>query len=98
MKTPWLVCTLCCAAGNLIAGGQDVAVRAKGGEDVSGPYEVVPNWPRPISKELTWGRTANVFAESPDRVFVIQSGMVPRSWRQLDGDLRVGAERGGKGW
>ena len=42
----------------------------RGGEDMSGPYEVVPNWPQPLDLPgLTWGRTAAVYAESPDRVF-----------------------------
>ena len=30
----------------------------RGGEDMSGPYEVVPNWPQPLDLPgLTWGRT-----------------------------------------
>src|SRR5262245_35654181 len=47
----------------------------KGGLDVlSGPYEVVPNWPKPLSQlpgheNWTWGAVQGVFAESPDRVF-----------------------------
>jgi peptidylamidoglycolate lyase len=50
----------------------------RGGEDMSGPYEVVPNWPQPIGLPgLTFGRTASVYAESPDRVFVLQSAMLP---------------------
>ena len=51
---------------------------ARGGEDMSGPYEVVPDWPQPLDLPgLTWGRTAAVYAESPDRVFVLQSSMLP---------------------
>ena len=50
----------------------------RGGEDMSGPYEVVPDWPQPLDLPgLTWGRTAAVYAESPDRVFVLQSSMLP---------------------
>jgi sugar lactone lactonase YvrE len=53
----------------------------KGGNDETGPYEVVPNWPKPLhgSKpgDWSWGRTAAIFAESPDRVFVLQSGELP---------------------
>jgi len=49
-----------------------------GGEDMSGPYEVDPAWPKPLGLPgLTWGRTAAVYAESPDRVFVVQSWMLP---------------------
>jgi hypothetical protein len=49
----------------------------KGGEDEFGPYEVVKNWPQPLSKEWTWGRTGGVWAESPDRVFIVQTGEIP---------------------
>lgn len=50
----------------------------KGGEDISGPYEVVPNWPQPIHHDgWSWGSTAAVWAESPDRVFVFQRGELP---------------------
>lgn len=47
----------------------------RGGEDESGRYEVVPNWPQPLHNDgWTWGSTASVWAESPDRVFVFQRG------------------------
>ena len=52
----------------------------RGGQDTFGPYEVVPNWPKPMSESLpdhegwTWSVTMDVFAESPDRVFLIQKG------------------------
>jgi sugar lactone lactonase YvrE len=49
----------------------------KGGEDEYGPYEVAKDWPLPLSKDFTWGRTGGVWAESPDRVFVIQTGEIP---------------------
>lgn len=58
-------------------------VRSDTPEYVSGPYEAVPNWPQPISKDLTWGRVSAVFAESPNRIFVVQSGMVPPTWKTL---------------
>jgi sugar lactone lactonase YvrE len=78
--------------------GQTAELSEKGSEDVSGPYEVDPHWPQAISPELTWGRTSYVYAESPDRVFVIQSGMVPWSWKKLRGaDLRGSEESGGTG-
>ncbi|MBM3779544.1 MAG: 6-bladed beta-propeller [Acidimicrobiia bacterium] len=56
-------------------------------EYVSGPYNVDPDWPRPISPDLTWGRTPAVFAESPDRVFVMQSGLVPWTWKRTESDI-----------
>jgi len=67
----------------------------KGGEAVSGPYDVDPTWPQTLSSELTWGRTSFVYAESPERIFVIQSGMVPWSWKKLQGDRLLGAQEGG---
>ena len=53
----------------------------KGGNDETGPYEVVPNWPQPLHGTAPgswgWGRTAAVWAESADRVFVFQNGELP---------------------
>ena len=68
----------------------------KGGEDDSGPYEVDPSWPQPVSPDLTWGRVSSIFAESPNRIFVLQSGMVPMAWKRLEGDrLKVATWTGG---
>jgi len=50
----------------------------KGGNYETGPYEVVADWPKPLHEDYTWGRTAAVWAVSPDRVFVFQSGELPR--------------------
>ena len=43
------------------------------------PYEVVANWPQPIpgTEGYTWGSTGGVFAETPDRVWIVQRGMLP---------------------
>jgi hypothetical protein len=55
----------------------------KGGQDLFGPYEVVENWPQPMSASLpghegwTYSVTMDVFAESPDRVFLVQKGELP---------------------
>ena len=47
----------------------------KGGEDETGPYEVVSNWPQPLHNDgWSWGSVAGVWAETPDRVFVFQRG------------------------
>lgn len=76
--------------------GQERVAPRKGGQDVSGPYEVVPNWPQPPSDPtMTWGRTSSVWADSPDRVFIIQSGMVPLTWKKLQGERLIGATHGG---
>src|SRR6266496_4158987 len=55
----------------------------KGGQDVFGPYDPVQQWPKPLSESLpnhdgwTWSQSTDVFAESPDRVFVTQKGELP---------------------
>jgi peptidylamidoglycolate lyase len=54
----------------------------KGGQDVFGAYEVAKDWPKPISdlpgnEKWTWGAVDSVFAESPDRVYVLQRGELP---------------------
>src|SRR6185503_4418310 len=52
----------------------------KGGQDIFGPYEAVPNWPKPMSESLpdhnnwTYSQSMDVFAESPNRVFFLQKG------------------------
>jgi hypothetical protein len=61
----------------------------KGGQDIFGPYEVVPDWPQPLSQlpgheNWTWGTMNSVFAESPDRVFVVQRGEMPLLKRPQD--------------
>ena len=53
-----------------------------GGVDATGPYEVVADWPKPLSQlpghdDWTWGATEGLFAESPDRVLVVQLGELP---------------------
>jgi hypothetical protein len=53
-------------------------MQEKGGEDEFGPYEVVENRPQPIpgTEGYTWGSTGGVFAETPDRVWIGQRGML----------------------
>jgi len=53
-----------------------------GGQDQTGPYEAVPDWPKPLSQlpghaDWTWGAVQGIFAESPDRVFVLMRGELP---------------------
>ena len=55
----------------------------RGGQDPTGPYEVVADWPKPMSQlpgheKWTWGAMQGVFAESPDRVFILQRGELPQ--------------------
>ncbi len=54
----------------------------KGGQDIFGPYEVVADWPQDLStlpghEGWTFGAGQSVFAESPNRVFVLQRGELP---------------------
>jgi DNA-binding beta-propeller fold protein YncE len=65
--------------------GQTVTTAAvpseKGGQDVFGGYTAA-NWPKPLTAlpghgDWTWGAGQSVFAESPNRVFVLQRGELP---------------------
>jgi 6-bladed beta-propeller len=48
---------------------------ANGGEDVTGPYEVVEKWPQPVAAPgYVWGSQGGVFAEAPNRVFLLSRG------------------------
>ena len=51
----------------------------KGGEEEFGPYEPVDNWPQPLADHdgWTWGSTAGVYAETPDRIWIAQRGELP---------------------
>ena len=54
----------------------------KGGQDISGPYNVVVDWPKPMSQmpgheNWTWGSVDGVFAQSANRVYIFQRGEVP---------------------
>lgn len=56
-------------------------VDGKGGEDVSGPYEVIADWPQPLHSDWVMGRVAGVYAESPDRIYVATSGELPSNYQ-----------------
>src|SRR3972149_2951357 len=51
----------------------------KGGGDETGAYQVVEGWLKPLPNHDGWvpGPITAIFAESPDRVFVIQRGELP---------------------
>src|ERR1700746_1451702 len=49
----------------------------KGGEEETGPYEVVPKWPQPFARSgYIQGSQGGVFAESPNRVFMANRGEI----------------------
>src|SRR5580693_2644740 len=54
----------------------------KGGWDLTGPYEVVRDWPKPMAQlpgheSWSWGAVEGVFAEPPHRVFIVHRGELP---------------------
>ena len=54
----------------------------KGGQDMYGPYDIVADWPKDLStlpghEGWTFGAGQSVFAESPNRIFVLQRGELP---------------------
>src|SRR5262245_32158992 len=59
--------------------GSAAAPGEKGGLDLTGPYEVVPNWPDPTmcGEGFQGGSVAGVWAETPDRIYVFQRGCLP---------------------
>ena len=51
------------------------SLQQKGGEEESGPYEVVDKWPQPWAKAgYIWGSQPGIFAESPNRIFIAARG------------------------
>jgi hypothetical protein len=84
------IASLLVASGRALLQGQaqqgasiSAVAGQKGGWDLTGPYEVVRDWPKPLSalpghENWTWGSVQGVFAESPNRVFVVQRGELPR--------------------
>lgn len=76
-----LVMTLVVAAGSTACENAAPVGRlgatAKGGDDRSGPYDVVPGWWKPApdhDSTWTWGSAAGVWPDTPDRVLVVMWG------------------------
>ena len=67
------------------ASAASAAPQEKGGQEEFGPYELVPNWPKPLPDGpdgvkhagWTWGSVGAVYAETPDRVWIAQRGELP---------------------
>ena len=72
---------------------------AIGAEDISGPYEVVEGWPKDLStlpghEKWTYGGARGIFAESPNRVYLLGGGELPNIPRpQTKLSARYRAER-----
>jgi hypothetical protein len=55
---------------------------AVGGQDIFGPYDIAKDWPKNISSlpgndKWTWGAGQSIYAESPNRVFLLFRGELP---------------------
>ena len=55
---------------------------AIGAEDISGPYDVQEGWPKDLStlpghEQWTYGGARGIFAESPNRVYLLGGGELP---------------------
>ena len=64
-------------------GGFAAVPGAVGSQDFTGPYEVVKGWPKDIStlpgnEKWTYGAGQGVFAESPNRIFMLFRGELPK--------------------
>jgi len=52
-------------------------------EQVTGPYDVVKDWPKPVAtlfpeeKGWTWGATQAIYAQNPNRIFISMRGELP---------------------
>jgi DNA-binding beta-propeller fold protein YncE len=66
------------------------SMQEKGGQEEFGPYELVPDWPKPLpgpeNDGWTWGSTGGVYAESPDRIWIAQRGQLPLPEKAKPGD------------
>jgi hypothetical protein len=61
----------------VIAAAGVVSTQEKGGDDRTGPYDVVQGWPQPLGfakPGYIWGSTGGVFAESSNRIFIANRG------------------------
>ena len=66
------------AAGMVICAPLNAQI--KGDQDITGPYEVVENWLKPLPwhrEGLTFGLITAVYPDTPDRIFLLQGGDLP---------------------
>src|SRR4026209_968924 len=65
----------CLLASRLLSTPAYLQQADKGGEDETGPYDVVADWPQPWAKPgYIWGSQPGVFAETPNRIFLAVRG------------------------
>ena len=70
------------AGANRQAGRIRRCRRAERRTGLTGPYEIVPDWPKPLSQlkgheKWTFGAVQGIFAENPNRVFILMRGELP---------------------
>jgi hypothetical protein len=58
------------------------AMPDKGGQEQSGQYEVVRDWPKPLTslpghEKWTWGSPEGIFPQNPNRIYVVERGELP---------------------
>src|ERR1044071_9998713 len=63
-------------------------VDGKGGEEVSGPYQVVKGWPQPVIDGWTIN-AETMYAESPDRIIAVGRGTHKSPWTTFWGPPAV---------
>jgi sugar lactone lactonase YvrE len=72
VRTPILTFAAALAFGLFAA---PALLQHKGGEEISGPYEAVHNWPQPFARAgYVQGSQGAVFAETPNRIFLGNRG------------------------
>lgn len=82
MRTPVLTLAFVLGTGLLFAPAllqqQPISPNSqKGGEEETGPYEVVSKWPQPFARQgYIQGSQGGVFAESPNRIFMANRGEI----------------------
>jgi len=66
---------------------QPATIEQRGGFDISGPYEVDPNWPKKTwpAPGYIWGSQGGVYPETADRVFLVSRGEI-----ELPKDIKIG--------
>ena len=74
--------------------GAPAFLQEKGGEEETGPYSVVENWPAPWAQQgYIWGSQPGVFAETSNRIFIAARGelklpdTLPRGFNGIWGSL-----------
>ena len=76
-RVPLLLVGLIASACQTDAPDARFTSAAKGGDDRSGPYDVIPGWWKPAPDHdatWTWGSAAGVWPDTPDRIFVVMWG------------------------